>query len=329
MSGPYISVAKSVNNPQVSDVHVNAPLTTFSQAWFTAREAKMLASVGVCPSAKRSDVYFEWSAEDTLRLISEPRAVGAPAVQIGVNVSATNSFTCDIYGAAWPMEDEVAANADAALQLDQSAVDGVSEAAMRREETEMASVLFATGSWGSNYGTPSTLWSAAGSDPVADIAAQYDAILKTTGRMPNVLMVGHYVMSALKRNASILNRLGLGGNPTDPRMVTEAALASLFGVERVIESTVVANSANPGGTASYDFVVGKHALLAHVPAGNALRTPSAFKRFVWTGWTGSADGRRVIRYRVPPRTDVIEIEHAFKTKVTSTSLGYLFASAVS
>lgn len=322
------SIRKSgITNPQMSDVHVNRPLTMFSLAWWNARRASSFASIGLCPVDKRSDVYWEWNRAETLALTSTARAAGVKPRQIGINVSASASFTCDIFGADYPLEDTVLANADEGLNLEQAAAESVTEAMIRKEEVDFAADFMASGKWGTDV-TPGTLWSAAGSDPNSDVATGRDTILKNTGLMPNVLMVGHEVMTALKKNAAILNRLGLGGNPSDPRMVTTQALAALFEVERVIESTVVQNTAAPGAAFVGGYVVGKHALLAHIPAGNSVLTPSALKRFVWRGLTGSADGRRVLRWQEPPRTLHIEGEHAYKNKVTSTALGYFFADVV-
>lgn len=320
-------IISKVSNPQAGDVHVNAPLTNFSQAWFTAASAESIADIGNCPVFKQSDAYFEWSKEDILRAISVKRAPGKPQSEIiGVDVSATASYYADVYSIKTDIEDLVSLNADAAVGYERGKTDLVSEAMARREETEFASVVMTTG-WGTDI-TPSTLWSAAGSDPVSDVATGIDTIQKNTGRKPNVLIMGYPVLKALMNNSAILDRLGLGGNPSEPRMVTRQALAALFQVDAVKVSTGIANSANPGGAASYDYIVGKHALLAHVPAGNALFTPSAFKRFQWQ-LPGGAGGRRVLRWREEPRTTWIEGEHAFQSKRTATSLGYFFQSVVS
>ncbi len=321
-------IHKSISNPQAGDVHVNAPLTNFSQAWFTARSGERVANIGDCPVDKQSDVYFEWSRADILRAVTEQRAHGAQSAIIGANVSADASYYAKVWSIKTDIEDLVAANADAAVGLEQGKTDLIAEAMDRREETEFASVVMTAGSWGSNTSTPSTLWSAAGSNPVTDIADKRESILKATGREPNVVIMGYPVWKALKNNSTILSRLGLGGNPDAPRMVTRQAIAALFEVDEVKVSKAVANSGTPGGTASYDFVVGKHLLLAHVPRGNALFAPSAFKRFIWTP-AGGISGRRMLRYREEPRTTWIEGEHSFVSKVTADSLGWFFASAVS
>lgn len=320
-------IHKSVTNPQQGDLHVNGLLTNFSQGWWNAKRAKTIASLGICPVRKQSDLYLTWSRDDILRLKTEPRAIGANSNLIGVNVDTSGTYFAITKSIGWPIEDGQRDNADDIFELDNSAMMSLTEAAVRTEEVDAAAVVMANGYDTNN--TSVTKWDLPNSSPIEDMATARDTILKNTGVEANVLMLGHQVRTALLNNAEILDRLGLGGNPAEPRMVTDQALASLFGVDRVVESTVVQNTANPGATFSADFVVGKHAVLAYVPDANVRGVPSAFKKFMWTGMNGSQDGRRILRYRIPPRTDMLEIEHAYAYKITSPCLGYRFQSVVS
>lgn len=319
------TVNKALTNPQASDVHVSAPLTNFSQAWFTHNSAEYLSSLGICPVDQRFGSYYEWDRAALLRAIATVRADGADADIIGATVNHDGVFNCLGYGVRTPKDDVVGQFADAGVSYDQSLADLISEAMARREETEFAAAVMTTG-WAVDT-APSVLWDVAGSDIPADIEAARLYIQKTTGRTPNRLLLGAPVWSKMKVNASILDRLGFGSN-TDPTRVTRQAVAAILEVESIHVSTVVTNSANPGASESTDFVVGKHALLCHVPAGNGLRAPSAFKRFV-AQVNGGSNGRRMLQYRAEPRTTWIEGEGYYDTVRTSTALGRFWNGAVS
>lgn len=331
-------IRKDLLGPQASQVHVNAPLTTYSEAYFLGPDIEVSSTLGICPVSKQTDSYWIWNQGDMLAAKSSKRAIGAEARAIGVGLT-TGSYTTDVYGVLQTIEDETMANADMGVNLERVKTQTISDAMLRAEEEEFLAAALVTSTWtGSTTAgdiTPSTLWDVAGSTPIKDVAAQYESILKQTQKRPNVAIMGRPVFRALINNADILNRLGLGGNPTEARKVTKAALASLLEVDKIVVSEVSYNSADAGATASYSFFAGKHLLLAHVPENNALETPSAFKRFMWM-LSGSpaaqgrgVNGRRIIRYRKEPRTTVIEGEHAFATKITAPLLGAFFASVVS
>src|SRR5579883_2080127 len=74
------------------------------------------------------------------------------------------------------------------------------------------------------------LWSAAGSDPVADIEAGREAIRETIGVYPNVLLLSAKALKALKSNAAILDRIKY----TQRGLVTTDILASLFEIPNVV-----------------------------------------------------------------------------------------------
>jgi len=108
-------------------------------------------------------------------------------------------------------------------------------------------------------------------------------------------------------------------------------LAAVLGISKVVELGAVENQAAEGQTADYDFVAGKHALLAYAADRPSTMAPSAGYTFTWTGLIGAGrDGQRIKNFRIERlEVDRVEIQTAFDQKVVAPELGAFFADAVS
>jgi hypothetical protein len=95
-------------------------------------------------------------------------------------------------------------------------------------------------------------WSDDASDPVADIKKATTAIHKLTGFRPNTLTMAQDVRDALDTNPSIIDRLKYGQTAPGAVIVTDADLARVFGVARIIVSGAIINNANEGAAANND-----------------------------------------------------------------------------
>ena len=56
---------------------------------------------------------------------------------------------------------------------------------------------------------PTAKWDAAGSDPIADLAAACNAIITSSGLLPNVLVMGEDVVSAFLSNTKVQSQLNV------------------------------------------------------------------------------------------------------------------------
>ena len=66
-----------VTNPTAGDVHVNTPLTNFSEKWLQDQVAFIgLNAMPNLPVAKQSELYYEFSREDFFRDEAQERADG-------------------------------------------------------------------------------------------------------------------------------------------------------------------------------------------------------------------------------------------------------------
>jgi len=123
----------------------------------------------------------------------------------------------------------------------------------------------------------------------------------------------------------IIARLDRGQTPVGPAMADTQALASIFGVERVLVSRAVKNTAVEGSSAgTYSFIAGeKRAGLFYVTTPGVM-TPMAGITFVWNN---SAAGVRSFRLPEAVESDRIENQMWYDQKVIASPLGLIWSSA--
>ena len=312
--------------PTSFDVHVDAILTNISVAYmqesyaFVASRAFPQVSVN-----KQTDKYFTYTQADFFRDQVQRRADGTESAGTGYGLS-TASYSCDVYALHKDIGDQTRANADAPLNPDMDATRFLTQQMLIRQEVEWAAAAFTTGVWGTDA-TPSTLWDAASSTPIADVETAKNTVLTNTGYVPNTVIMSYKVMSALMDNSDIIDRIKY----TSQDSVSEELLARLFGVDRVMVMAGTYNTAAEGATASYSQIGDKDVLVAYVAPSAGLMVPSAGYTMLWNGVSqGFGTSTAVARYRMDTlRADRIEIESAWDTKIVSSALGYFLSNVTS
>ena len=312
--------------PTSTDVHVDAILTNISVAYmqesyaFVASRAFPQVSVN-----KQTDKYFTYDQADFFRDQVQRRADGTESAGTGYGLS-TASYSCDVYALHKDIGDQTRANADAPLNPDMDATRFLTQQMLIRQEVEWAAAAFTTGVWGTDA-TPSPLWDAASSTPIADVETAKNTVLTNTGYVPNTVIMSYKVMSALMDNSDIIDRIKY----TSQDSVSEELLARLFGVDRVMVMAGTYNTAQEGATASYSQIGDKDVLVAYVAPSAGLMVPSAGYTMLWNGVSqGFGTSTAVARYRMETlRADRIEIESAWDTKIVSSALGYFLSNVTS
>lgn len=325
-----------VTNPVAGDVHVNTPLTNFSQKYLQNLAAFVaLVAMPNAPVTKQSDLYYEFDRDDFFRDEAEERADGTETQGSGFNLS-TNPYFAKVYGFHKDVTDRQRQNADAPVQLDESATQFVMHKLMIRRERLFAARYFATGIWGTDVtgvpGAPAAgqfqQWTVAASDPVADIRTGARVIQQSTGYRPNRLLLGRASWDALMDNDSVLARISGGADRDRPAIVMRQLLAQLFEIEQIHVFDGVFTSTQEGVVPQVrSFIGGDNALLYYAPSSVSLNEPTAGVQFSWTGLTGNTpNGQRIKRFRMENlESDRIEGQMAFDYKVTGASLGYFFS----
>lgn len=324
--------------PTQGDVHVNKPLTMLTEAFL--QEEKDFVSMTVFPPIpvdNKSDVYYKFNRGDFFRREMKPRAPGAEAESAGYRLT-TGTYTATEYALAHPIPDSIRRNADKMLNLDYAGTQFLTQQALLDREVNWATAYFASSKWGTDMtgaasASPTQVkyWSSSGSTPIEDVLAAKATIKQNTGKDPNVLVLGYVTHQKLKTNAEIVDRLKYGQTAPGAVVVSNTDLAQLFEVDRVVVMGAI-NTTSAEGAASdtFDFVGGKHALLAYANPSPGLMVASAGYTFNWQGLQGATGtGWRIKKYRWEKiASDILEIEQAYAFGLASSALGYFFSGVV-
>jgi len=329
-------------NPAQSDLHVNVPLTNVSVAY--AQSADLFIATKVFPKVpvqKQSDLFWKYSKSDFRRTDVERRAPSTESAGTGWNVTTDTYFT-HVYAVHKDIDDQVRSNADSTFSLDKEATNFITQQLLLKRDIDWAARYFVPGVWGTNLtGVASgptsnqfVQFDNASSDPIKMFAdLQTNFMQQNAGRKANTLVLGAYVINALKNHPDILDRIKY----TQKGVVTEDLIASLLGVDRILVSYATKTAVERGldaqtqdAAATYSFIAdSKSALLVHTPSSPGLMTPAAGYTFTWSGYLGgNAQGVRVKRFRMEHiASDRIEAEATYDMRVIGSDLG-VFMSAV-
>ena len=336
MGHNMITVHKSL--PTKGDVHNNTPLTNFSEGYLQSRTAFVASDAfATIPVSKQSDTYYIWNRGDFNRDEARVRAPGTQVAGGGPRLS-TGSYSALVYEWGHLIPDEVRSNSDPAIDLDMMGTEFVMNKLLIRKEIAFATNYLATGKWttdlsgvssGQSEGTSFLQWNDTNATPVKDVEYGKMSILLKTGYKPNTLILGAQVRSKLNTCPDIVNRLN-SGQTSGPVVVNDSDLAQIFGVQRILVSEAIYNTANEGATESNAFIAGKCALLCYSNPTPGLMQPSAGYTFGWTGFPGSSAAATLIRTMRYEKeyADAIHGFMSFDLKKVSADLGLFYATAI-
>jgi len=320
--------------PTPSDVHVNRPLTMVSTAYIQSAVNYVADQVFPrVPVPNQSDVYFQYSKADFMRDEMKLRAPATESAGGGFDVS-TASYNALVWALHKDIADQVRGNADAPLNMDRDTTEYLTQQGLIRKDRLWASNYFTTGIWtGDQTGVAAApganqflQFNDANSIPATIIHQQATAILLRTGFLPNKLVLGRDVYTALQDNPQIMDRIKY----TQRGNITPDLLASVFGVDQVLVANAIYNTALEGAAASMAAAVNsKAALLVYANPTPSLMQPSGGYTFSWTGMPGMGVDSRIKKFRLEQiAADRVEIEMAFAQKLVSSDVGVFLTAAV-
>jgi len=325
-------MATVVTNPTAGDVHVNVPLTNFSQKYLQNQD--MFASLRAFPNlpvTKQSDLYYEFDRNDFFRDEATERADGDESNGGGFTLS-TDPYFARVYAFHKDVTDRQRANEDAAVQLDTSATQYVTHKLLIRRERVFQQAYFQSGIWTHGNAAPTNLWSAPAGDPIVDIRTAKRTVHQSTGYRPNKMLLGRQAYDTLLDNDAILDRITGGATTAMPAMVMRQRLAELLELDAIyVMDAIFTSTARGAATQTRAFIGGDDALLYYAPDSVGLNEPSAGVQFSWAGLMGNTpNGMRIKRFRQESReADRIEGQMSFDYKVTGADLGYFFTGVSS
>ncbi len=329
--------------PTQADLHVNVPLTNVSVAYMQSADAYIATKVfPKVPVQHQSDLYWKYSKSDWRRTDVQRRAPSTESPGVGWNYT-TDSYFAHVYAVHKDIDDQLRANADSNFRLDSDATKFITNQLLLKRDIDWVNRFFKTGVWATEYtGVGSTpgasqflQWDDSGSDPLMDVSQWIVAYRQLTGFAPNFMVVGAYVMQALKNHPAILDRIKY----TQKGVITEDLIAAFFDIPKLYVSYAtqastpqINDAVAQDAAATYSFVAdAKSALIGYAPSGPALMTPSAGYTFTWNGYnpTGNGEGLRMKSFRMEHiASDRVEGEMTYDMKVVAPDMGIFLNNVV-
>jgi hypothetical protein len=326
------------NNPTVSQVHVNRPLTNISIAYVQSADNFIADKVfPQVPVSKKGDQYFIYSREDFNRIEAQVRAAGTESAGSGYNLT-TDTYLAAVLALHKDIDDQERANSDNPLMPDRDATTYLVNNMLMKRDKDWATAFFGAGIWTTNEtgvaAAPAAgqflQWNNAASTPIEDIQEQIDVIEVLTGFTPNKLVLGKDVWRALQNHPDVVARVVPTQNLGNAK-ISLAQLAVILEVDEVIVSKAIENTAAEGAAENNARIVNtKAALLVYAAPNPSLMVPSAGYIFTWTGLLGGrALSPTVSKFRMEHlKSDRVETELAYDMKLVSADLGAFFITAV-
>jgi microcystin-dependent protein len=238
--------------------------------------------------ASGSYALVDYSLEGTVPMETEQEAMAVPGIDLGAQAVTSVS-------------------AIMALRLEKACADMARNAANYAASNK--ATLSGTSQW-SDFGSTS--------DPIKDVEAAKSAVRAQTGKRPNTLVMGSAVMDYLRQHPKIVDRMKYTGRD----VATAEMLASLFGVERVLEGSAI--FANDAG--AFADVWGKDVVLAYTNTASvqAQGLPSY-------GYTYNLSGYPMVEEPYMDRNAkswVYPVTRAEAPVIAAASAGFLLVNAV-
>lgn len=335
-------------SPTPGDVHVNRPLTNISIAYMQDQNSFVADSVFPnIPVTSQSDQYFTYNREDWNRDDVQERAPAAETAGSDYEIG-TEGYFARVKGIHKDIPDQMLANQDSPLNLDQGATEFVTHKQLLHREVSWASRFFNEDAWllnatgvnanptargdlnfRDNANRSLLKWSDDGSTPIENLRDGMTQQQQLTGFRPNKLTLSRTVFDILVDHPAIVGRMDRG-QTAGAAMANRDAIAALLELDEVLVMEAIHNEAKKGGVENNQFIAGNNALLTYSPRAPSLMTPSAGYTFSWTGYLGAGDrGIRVKRFYLDSKASTrVEAEQAFDQKVVAKDMALFFKDII-
>ena len=273
------------------------------------------------PVNQRGGTIITFGREQ-FQVVEDLRAPGADTKSIDVGFGkGTFSLVDRRLMAKVPVESLEEADAVPDIDLASRAVFVVQNKMDLGEEVRAAALARAAGAYAAGNKTTlssTDLWTDPASNPFVVVEAAKEAIRKKIGRRPNFMTLGPVVLSALRINSKVLDRLSTA---TDRTPATLAQLQALFEIDQIVEGGAIQDV---NGT--FVDVWGNDAILAYI-------TPKSLQAMGSQnyGYTYQLASRPIVE--VPywdggKNSWMYPVSDASQVVLTSADSGYLIKNAV-
>lgn len=227
-------------------VHQNATLSNVS-IQYANEEFIGEQLMPVVPVSKESDVYYLYPRGERMQYPDDEMGSRAQANEIQ-ETRTTATYTCLPYGFSNYVASRTLNNQDAPLDEMVDLVDGINEGLAYRRELRIATIMTATGSFGTgqfNSIAAGDRWdSAGGGDPIASIQTGMAAIWRGRGPSDIVAYSGLNTLNVLSRHQAILDLFKYNGS--SPGLATPSMVSGFFGIDKYLVGKARTNTAMEG-----------------------------------------------------------------------------------
>ena len=299
-----------------SEASVNPTLTNYASgvlndlqsatADFLAPQVQVPATIGQ---------YKAYDNKNAFQTHDTARGVGGPARRIFMDVSEP-TYNCLPQALEITIDDSErdAAGTLNPLDLEQAKVKTlVQSSVLSHERQVITTVNAAVAANGDTVGGGVMgTWAAAGTDPVVQIDYLIESIAKTTGQLPNAILMGMTAWRRFRNNAKVIEKqpgaalIGLNQGQASAMLINPSAEIRL--------STMAYDTTKQGKTRSNSFVNGDDVYIFVRSASPTIYDPSALKTFA--GGRGGVSAVREYRDE-SSRSDIYAVDWSRDVKVTS------------
>lgn len=304
------------------DLHIDQALSNMAMGY---RPAGFIADMvfPTVPVQKQSDLYYEFSRADRLRVKDTRRAPGAEANQIFENLSS-GTFFCNNYALKAPVTLEDRENADPVLLagLVNGRAQYVLDHLLLDWEVRLASQVTSGANVGS-YSAVSSAWNGSG-DPLGDLNTALDNVHDSTGIRPNRIVMGEDAWRSFRRDSTVRNLIF--GTNNGGGYANRAAVADLLEVDEVMIGGAFQNTGDEGLSESLSKIWGDNVLAYYAPSAPRIDAPSFGYSFRWS--RPGIPSMAIERHPYDSRTKSEEIEAGYyqDEKITGAEYGFLLTA---
>ena len=310
--------------PTQRDVHIDTALSNLSVAY---RQDMPPVSEMLFPRVsvtKVSDRYYVWNKADRWRHEHYLHSPGDNYKRRGMRLSSA-PYLCLERGSEYQLPDQIAANADVAVDLDMAIVESTWEQIWLDKDIDFAAkYMVAAANWQTGV-LGNGKWDQVNSTPIADVLEATRLIRRAMGSNRNYTIkavCGNIVENRLLTNGDIVGKI----IPSQVGTIDfiRQLLANILGIDELI---VVdrERTTSKEGAANQTFapVFDDDLLVLAVPNSPGLQTPSAGYTFAWNE-AGRGDVY-VETYRdEPTKSDIYRGICYYDHKQVDPELGVLF-----
>lgn len=312
--------------PTIGNVQQIDPVLTNLAIGYQQADDRFVASkvFPYVPVDKARDTYYIFTKKYWFVDTMQARVPGGDFARSGYGLTTGTVVTLQ-YALAHPIADEVVANSQVPMSLEEAGTRWLAQQSLIRKELQFSTDFFAISVWGTTDNNSATDWNNySSSDPVTNVLTARRTISNDTGSDGNTLVLGYFVHQSLMNHPDIIDRVKFVQMATSANI--EGAMAALFGLKNYFVGKGSYNSTNEGGTFASSPIIGNDALVCYVSGNPGIFDASAGYTFTWQ--PGGGQGI-IARYRDDSRdSDILKSKEQWDQIAVATDMGYFFKTIV-